>query len=89
MKHTDGSWKTAGLEDVDLIVDKGGKHIAKVDPFVKEWKANCILIASAPGLLAMLEKAVHEMTEAGSPYSKDIIIEATKVIKKAKGVTNA
>lgn len=94
MNHTPGPWE---VDENDLMIFSAGgngKRIADTMPHDEddmpddEWRANAVLIAAAPELLAALEA----MLAAGSAYGCDftqnnprIAMQARAAIAKAKG----
>ena len=103
-KHTAGPWRIEAAEGGPYIV--GERYVCKVEDFhapnvapqyedieaelARETGANAALLASAPDLLAALEKAV-DMYEAAipgeciGPDEQEIIDVGRAAIAKAKG----
>lgn len=80
-QHTPGPWRTTGpnVRAGDALICYATNHHANAETPEPEKLANARLIASAPELLAALERLVHPMAD------DDDLNYAREVIAKAKG----
>ena len=81
MSHTPGPWRTTGLNvrAGDALICYATNHWADDETPENERQANANLIASAPELLAALERLVHPMAD------DEDLDYARAIIAKAKG----
>ena len=79
--HTPGPWRTTGLNvrAGDALICYATNHWADDETPESERQANARLIASAPDLLAALERLAHPMAD------DEDLDYAREIIKKAKG----
>jgi hypothetical protein len=79
--HTPGPWHTTGLNvrAGDALICYATNHWADDETPESERQANADLIASAPELLAALERLVHPMAD------DEDLDYARAIIAKAKG----
>jgi hypothetical protein len=79
--HTPGPWRTTGLNvrAGDALICYASNHWADDETPESERQANADLIASAPDLLAALERLAHPMAD------DDDLDYAREVIAKARG----
>jgi hypothetical protein len=75
--HTPGPWHYETGDDGAVVYT--GFTIAKIPIDGSDWQSNAYLIASAPDLLAALERLAHPMAD------DDDLDYAREVIAKAKG----
>ena len=80
--HTPGPWRTTGLNvrAGDALICYASNHWADDETPESERQANADLIASAPDLLAALERLAHPMAD------DDDLDYAREVIAKARGI---
>lgn len=79
--HTPGPWRTTGLNvrAGDALICYATNHWSNIELPEAEKLANARLIASAPELLAALERLVHPMAD------DEDLDYAREIIEKAKG----
>jgi hypothetical protein len=81
-QFTPGPWRTTGLNvrADDALVCYATNHWANYETPESERQANANLIASAPDLLAALERLTHPMAD------DEDLAYAREVIRKARGL---
>jgi len=81
-QFTPGPWRTTGLNvrADDALVCYATNHGANYETPESERQANANLIASAPDLLAALERLTHPMAD------DEDLAYAREVIRKARGL---
>ena len=81
--HTPGPWKANFAISGEVYIFGGDRNFARV---FDEWRdeanqeANACLIAAAPDLLEVLEKAVNRQG-----FTNAELIDARELLKKARG----
>lgn len=78
MNHTPGPWRTTGLNvrAGDALICYATNHWADDETPENERQANADLIASAPELLAALERLAHPMADDDLDYAREVIAKA-------------
>ena len=89
-QHTPGPWRRTGVNvrAGDALICYATNHHANCETPEPEKLANAYLIASAPELLAALEKAIEHIEDIylhdGFP-APDFVTESRSLIAKANG----
>lgn len=91
-KYTPGPWRTGHHGEWVIAQDPeiGESVVAIVEG--PSWKANALLMASAPDLLAACLKLVEGADQNNTPLKREIrdaIVLARAAIAKAEGVSHA
>ena len=90
VQHTPGHWRRIGVNvrAGDALICYATNHHANAETPEPEKLANAYLIASAPELLAALEKAIEHIEDIylhdGFP-APDFVTESRSLIAKANG----